>query len=232
MCKDLDMANNLFQFGELYHDYKVFGFKNYQLPGIYSLNQKSKEPIINAYIQYSIAKSRIKTQDKVSFAELFAADCYYAMVARHFGATYSIGIDNNCHGYSNHVTQIAKTLGIDNFEFCLRDINNIDEFERVDIVANLGGLYHVSNPKEIIEKSFNMTKKFLIIQNVVSMHNNDEDYFESPAPGWTWGCRFNRFSFDKLLQSLGYKIIDKHFNELEGNDRLEDRGSAYYLIRK
>jgi len=27
-------------------------------------------------------------------------------------------------------------------------------------------------------------------------------------------------------------VIDAHFNELEGNSRLEDRGSVYLLIRK
>jgi hypothetical protein len=26
--------------------------------------------------------------------------------------------------------------------------------------------------------------------------------------------------------------VDRHFNELEGNERPEDRGSVYYLIRK
>ena len=154
------------------------------------------------------------------------------MVACHFGATHSIGVDDNRSGYSNNVTQIAEALGISEFKFCLCDVNKIDELERVDIVANLGGLYHVDNPKEILEKSYNMARKFLIVQTVVSIANIDEDYFETPAPGWTWGCRFNQFSFDKLIQDLGYDVVDKHFNELEGNERQEDRGSVYYLIRK
>ena len=56
-------------------------------------------------------------------------------------------------------------------------------------------------------------------------------YFETPAPGWTWGSRYNRHSFGKLIADLGYEIVDMHFNELEGNGRLEDRGSVYYLIK-
>jgi len=224
--------NNLYKFGELYHDFNRFGFKNKILPGNYLLNQKSKEPIISSYIQYSIAKSKQTTQDDVSFAELFAADCYYAMLACHFDVTCSVGVDNNSHGYSKFVNKIAHAMDIKNFKFIDCDINNINELERVDIVANVGGLYHVSNPEEIIVKSYNMSKKFLIIQTVVSMINDDENYFESPAPGWTWGCRFNRVSFNKLIRSLNYNIIDSHFNELEGNDRLEDRGSVYYLIKK
>ena len=63
------------------------------------------------------------------------------------------------------------------------------------------------------------------------MANEDPDYFESPAPGWTWGCRFNNASFDKVVRELGLEIMDQHFNELEGNDRVEDRGSSYYLLK-
>jgi len=228
----LERNNDLYEFGELYHDFRMFGFKNKVLPGIYELNQKSKEPIINAYIQFAIAKTKEKVESEVSFVELFAADCYYTMLAYHFGAAKVIGIDNNVSEHSVYTKQIAKKLNIENFEFILSDVNNIDTFDKVDIVANLGGLYHVSNPKEIIEKSYHMAKKFLIIQTVVSMANDEEDYFEAPAPGWDWGCRFNKLSFDKLMKNLGYDIVDQHFNELEGNERLEDRGSVYYLIRK
>jgi hypothetical protein len=67
---------------------------------------------------------------------------------------------------------------------------------------------------------------------VVSLATDDADYFESPAPGWTWGNRFSRKSFDRMIRSLGYTIVDSHFNELEGNSRPEDRGSVYYLIQK
>jgi len=35
-----------------------------------------------------------------------------------------------------------------------------------------------------------------------------------------------------MIKRLCPEIIDHHFNELEGNDRLEDRGRAYYLIEK
>ena len=35
-----------------------------------------------------------------------------------------------------------------------------------------------------------------------------------------------------MIVSKGWKILDYHFNELEGNERPEDRGSVYYLIEK
>ena len=99
-------------------------------------------------------------------------------------------------------------------------------------MANLGGLYHVNNPREILEKSYRMARRFLIVQSVVSMASDDENYFECPAPGWTWGCRFSRGWLLKAVGELGYEVIDTHFNELEGNNRPEDRGSLYFLVRK
>jgi predicted RNA methylase len=218
--------------GALYHSYALFGVANKQIPGIYELNQKAKEPIIRGYIQYAIAKSRARTADPVTFAELFCADGYYAMAARLLGASKSLGIDSGRDGHFELAPVIAARLGLGQIEFLRMDVNDIDGLPPVDIVANLGGLYHVSNPKEVLEKSFRMAERYLIIQSVVSMANDDENYFETPAPGWSWGCRFSRSSFLKMVRDLGYSVVDTHFNELEGNDRAEDRGSLYLLIQK
>lgn len=224
--------NDLSDIGELYHDYSLFGFTNRQLPGIFSPNQRCKEYIIRGYIQLAIAKCKIKMDDEVSFAELFCADGYYSMVARHLGATKAIGIDSNKDDFFTPARTIANRLGITNIDLIQEDVNNINKMDEMDIVANIGGLYHVSNPKEILIKSYEMAKKYLIVQTVVSLSNTDTDYFETPAPGWDWGSRYSKESFHKMITSLGYNIIDNHFNELEGNDRLEDRGSLYYLIKK
>jgi hypothetical protein len=39
-------------------------------------------------------------------------------------------------------------------------------------------------------------------------------------------------SFERSIESKGWNVVDSHFNLLEGNDRLEDRGSIYMLIKK
>ncbi|MGC8771615.1 MAG: hypothetical protein ACP5Q5_10230 [Brevinematia bacterium] len=124
------------------------------------------------------------------------------------------------------MTDEIKKLQIKNVFFIKEDVNNIDKFFKVDVVATVGGLYHFENSEEILVKSYEMAKKFLIVQSVVSIVNDDEDYFESPAPGWKYGCRFSRASFHKMMLSLGWKIIDYHFNELEANGRPKDRGSV------
>lgn len=83
-----------------------------------------------------------------------------------------------------------------------------------------------------MEESYALALKFLIVQTVVSLASEADDYYRSPAPGWTWGNHFSRSSFEKLIEKKGWNIVDKHFNILEGNERLEDRGCIYFLIQK
>lgn len=225
------MPVDLRHLGPLYHSYRLLGGVNEQHPGIYAPNQAAKEPILLAYIQHAIAKCRATLATPVSFAELFCADGYYAMMARHLGATSSTGIDNDRDGHFASAARIAAALGID-VNFVKMEVDAIGTLAPVDIVANLGGLYHVPNPLEVLAKSHALARRFLIVQNVVSLATRDDDYFQSPAPGWTWGNRFSRESFDKAIRATGWDVVDSHFNELEGNDRPEDRGSVYYLVRK
>lgn len=215
----------------LYHSYALFGVENKQIPGMYEKNQLSKQPIILAYIQLAIAKCRHTISDPVSFVELFCADGFFAMAAMHLGATSSYGVDNGQHGHSTRMMDIATRLGI-RVGFRKMDVANIDQLDPVDIVANVGGLYHLSQPDGILNKSYQLAKRFLIVQSVVSLTTNDPGYFETPAPGWTWGSRYSRSSFERLLASKGWKILDTHFNILEGNGRKEDQGSCYALIEK
>jgi hypothetical protein len=155
------------------------------------------------------------------------------MVARSLGCKPCLGIDNNRDKHTQISPSIAQKLGLDSLSFLESDILANSKFDSFDIVANVGGLYHTEKPEEILIMSYEMSRKFLIIQNVVSLANNSESYFESPAPGWTWGSRYSKASFNAVINRLfGSKVILSHFNELTGNDRLEDRGSAYYLIKK
>lgn len=225
-------VNPLSELGPLYHEYSFFGVSNTQLPGIYELNQKAKAPMITSYIAYAIAKSRNKAMDSVSFTELFCADGYYAMVAARLGCNRSIGIDSNRDGHLPKARKIAELLGMTSVTFLEQEITGTTELEATDIVANVGGLYHVSRPEEILRLSYAKAKKFLIVQTVVSLASNDDTYFEAPAPGWTWGNRYSKNSFDRMIRAVCPGIIDSHFNELEGNIRPEDRGSVYYLIKK
>jgi SAM-dependent methyltransferase len=217
----------------LYHEYTFFGFDNEQANEMFVQNQKAKGSIITAYTALAIAKTK-EIKEEVSFAELFCADAYYAMVASRLGADEVYGVDNNKDQYadSKKLAAIAKKLDVQNFSFVDVDINKLSTKKKYDIVANVGGLYHVKEPEKILEKSYEIANHYLIVQSVVSLAGEDPEYFETPAPGWDWGCRYNRVSFDKMIRSKNYKIIDYHFNELKGNARPEDRGSVYYFIEK
>lgn len=214
-----------------YHDYAFFGVPSNH-DGSHERNQDSKGPVIRAYIQWAIAKSRTAVDTPVSFAELFCADGYYAMVARRLGATTSVGYDNGRDPHFASAPLIADRLGLDDVAFVHADVQDFQGIERADVVANVGGLYHVVNPVEILQKSYDLADKFLVVQSAVSLATDDPDYFETPAPGWDWGCRMSRQSFDKAIRAKGWNILDSHFNILEGNTRPEDRGSVYYLVAK
>lgn len=225
------VAHVLSDLGELYHSYAFFGVDNGQLPGMYAPNQKAKAPVLVAYIAYAVAKSMRDNDSSVSFTELFCADGFYAMVAARLGCKPSVGIDNDRDNHFGKAALIASRLGLSDVIFEKREITPTSTFSPTDIVANVGGLYHVEQPEEILDLSYRMANQYLIVQSVVSLATEDDQYFEAPAPGWTWGNRFSRQSFDKMIQRHGYKVIDQHFNVLEGNNRPEDRGSVYYLIK-
>lgn len=227
----MDRAHLLDDLGPLYHSYRFFGVHNPQIVN-FAANQLCKEAIILSYILNGVAKSRQAMNDPVSFAELFCADGYFTMLARRLGATSAIGIDSNRDGHSAFAPVIAERLGLDNVRFEIRDVNTITDVDAFDVVANIGGLYHVSNPIEILRKSHDLAKRYLIVQSVVSLASDGDDYFVCPAPGWQHGCRFSPQSFTKMVESQGYRILDRFYNELEGNQRLEDRGSVYFLIEK
>lgn len=227
----MSIQNPLAGLPPLYHSYKLFGIQNEQLGKHYPANQQSKQPIIISYIQYAIAKCRNQIADKVSFAELFCADGFYTMAALHLGATRSIGIDNDRDGHSRRMMEIASRLGLA-VEFLKMDVHDIAALPPVDIVGNLGGLYHVPDPEVVLDASYAFARRFLIVQTVVSLANQSPDYFEAPAPGWTWGSRYSRQSFERMLAGKGWRIVDQHFNRLEGNGRREDAGSCYALIEK
>ncbi|HVR45749.1 MAG TPA: methyltransferase domain-containing protein [Candidatus Binatia bacterium] len=224
------MGRTLWGLGPLYHSYRLFGVNNEQRPE-YAVNQRVKEPIILGHIALALGKSRRSIDDAVSFAELFCADGYYAMLAAWLGASPSVGIDNDRDGFSKPVTQIARRLGL-SVEFARRDVNDLNESDVYDVVANVGGLYHVRDPIDVLRKSWALARRYLIVQSVVSLANEGADYLEAPAPGWTHGSRFSADFLFGAVRAEGYRVIDSSRNVLEGNERPEDRGSVYMLIEK
>lgn len=215
-----------------YHDFRLLGLDLPQAPGIFAQNQKAKEPVILGYLMFAIGKLKARGITPLTFTELFCADAYYAFFARNFGADRAYGFDNNRDGYLDQAFRVQEIIGDEGVELHQLDIFDIPKDFRSSIVANIGGLYHTADPLRALEFSYEMCRNYLIVQSVVTLATEDEDYFETPAPGWAWGCRFSYAWLRRQIIQLGYRIIDTERNQLPGNGRPEDCGSAYFLISK
>jgi 2-polyprenyl-3-methyl-5-hydroxy-6-metoxy-1,4-benzoquinol methylase len=98
-----------------------------------------------------------------------------------------------------------------------------------DFAVCAGGLYHVTDPAALLRRLRDMVRSALVVQTVYSLARTEPDYFETPAPGQTWGCRFSYQRLLAMLAETGWDVVDSTANELGGNPRPEDRGSAYAL---
>ena len=217
---------------QFYHDFSALGLSVPQLPGAFAINQQYKEPLIVGYMLYALGKLRAKGERQISVGELFCADAYYSFIARRFGAERCDAFDNDQDGYLEQARTIAAMLKEKNVHIHKTDVFAISPDYRASIVINAGGLYHVSEPLKSLEQSYEMSKDYLVVQSVVTLANEDPDYFETPAPGWTWGCRFSYAYLQREIKKRGYRVIDTDRNILVANGRPEDRGSAYFLISR
>lgn len=59
-------------------------------------------------------------------------------------------------------------LGLGQAEFRRTRVEAIPDAERADVVANVGGLYHVDDPEAVLDRSYRMANHYLIVQTVVS----------------------------------------------------------------
>lgn len=214
-----------------YHDFSWLGLPTPQIPGIFKPNQDAKAPVLCAYILLALARVRNQGVSDASFAELFCADGFYAMFAARFGAASATGYDNDRDGHFASALRMKDRLGLANVDFVRSAVEDVRDVS-FDIVANVGGLYHVDDPLKVLSASWRMARRFLIVQNVVSLASDDPAYFVRPAPGLSWGNRFSRSSFDRAVAGLGGRVVLQDFNTLDANPRIEDRGSVYYLIEK
>ena len=212
-----------------YHDFSYFGIKTVQEPGIWKANQQSKEKPIFSYIDQAIAWCR-QNGSPSRGVELFCADGYYGLYAVKNGAESVHGLDLDEKNLARAVL-MAKLTGLSQkARFERRDVYTMDQTYDFGICA--GGLYHISDPAGLLKLLSRQVRGPLVIQTVYSLANSSKDYFETPAPGWTWGSRFSYDYLRHMIEEAGWKIISETKNELLGNKRPEDRGSAYFLCIK
>lgn len=220
-----------------YHDFSVLGLKTYQHQSVgYKLHQEIKQKVIFDYINKAIKLCKINNPSPISAVELFCADGYFLNYSVINGVDQAVGIDlEEESGESEQRRSVldqarlaTKLLGnTERINFYKQDVFLLDK--NFDIGICVGGLYHITEPKKLLELLSNKINKYLVVQSVVSLADEDENYFESPAPGWAWGCRFSHKYLLKMLEQTGWVVLEKFRNELLNNTSSSDKGSSYCL---
>lgn len=211
-----------------YHDFSPLGLTTPQRGGVYPKNQRSKQPILFEMIHQAVSTARERDDGQVDVIDLFCADGFYSHHALQEGADHVRGLDLDR-------TEIVKARIVADglghrrrADFEVRDVHELDGSYAVGICA--GGLYHVADPQAILELLRRSVRHALAVQTVFHLGETDPDYFVTPAPGWTWGCRFSLAHLQRMAAEAGWTIIEQQQNELAGNPDPQNRGSAYLLL--
>ena len=172
----------------------------------------------------------------ISAVELFCADGFYSNYAARKGVSQIIGVDLDIDsverrgGVLQQAKLITRLLG-NSDKIAFQKTNVVDVSGTFDICICAGGLYHLTNPQELLAKWVCQIRRALVLQTVVSLEFDDSDYFVTPAPGLSWGCRFSLKYLETMLEATGWEIIEQSNSELPGCLRDCDKGSAYMLCR-
>jgi len=208
-----------------YHDFAPLGLRTPQRAGIFRPNQAAKQPVLCSLIDQALALCR-QSNPIPRGVELFCADGFYANYAAQKGAEV-LGVDLDLRDLAK-AALITRVLGNDDRVRVLQQ--DVFELEgRFDFGICAGGLYHLSNPEELLNGLLERVTTALVIQTVYSLEKTDPEYFETPAPGWTWGSRFSYTCLETMVKRAGWRAVAAMTNELGGNEKLQDRGSAYFL---
>lgn len=211
-----------------YHNFEVLGFNTPFKPNhwFYRQNQECKQGPLFDLINRAIQLCKIKGETTKG-VELFCADGFYSNFALRCGAESIYGIDTDGHEIEK-ARLMARLLGNSKkAKFEQGDVFGLSGNYDFGICA--GGLYHLSDPAALLASLLGKIKVALVIQTVVSIANTSPDYFETPAPGWNWGCRFSYDYLLRIVREAGWIIQDEFRNEFTALDRPEDKGSAYLL---
>jgi hypothetical protein len=209
-----------------YHDFSLLGLKNQQRGGIYPPNQKSKQVILFPLIDEALRLCR-QGGGSLRGIELFCADGYYGMYAMRQGAERLRGIDLDKPELA-HARLAARIFGwSERTSYEEEDVYKLTG--EYDFCICAGGLYHLSDPAKLLADLTGKVHGPLVVQTVTSLAHTGPDYFETPAPGWTWGSRFSYGYLQTLLAKTGWEVIECAESHLSANECPDDRGSAYLL---
>ncbi|RMF02565.1 MAG: class I SAM-dependent methyltransferase [Chloroflexi bacterium] len=198
-------------------------------PDSHWVNQRHKEAILVPMLTNTLSK--IGSEPRC--LDLFCADGYYTCwMKKRSPDAHVTSIDLDAR-HLERAQFAVDALGLNHgVEFKREDVLNfVQQAPAFDLIFCTGGLYHLENPQQFLRNLGRTNSKFLIVQSVVTLTTEDENFFVTPAPGWKHGSRFTHAALRKWLIESGWHIEQEARNTLTGNPRLLDRGSSYFLCR-
>ena len=221
-----------------YHDFEKFGIKTNLIPmSGYKRAQEIKDQIIKDY-EAILLNGREDKQNK-GF-ELFCSDGYYTHYFSRLGY-HMLGVDlceesgegdkrSNNLDHARLIQNLLDNAGMTDF----RKGDVYDVKENFDLILNIGGLYHIGDPISLIKQNVRYLNEggFLVLQSIVA-DIDDRNYFRSPAPGWSWGCRFSHsWLREELHQFQDIEVLDEREVDADYNRSLLDRKYSSFLLQK
>jgi SAM-dependent methyltransferase len=228
-----------------YHDFSTIGIPtSFFRAGGYNLSQEDKEPILFPLIDQACQLVKAKTtsaHSTINLIDLFCADAYYSIYALHNNLVQSaVGVDYEESsgegflrgGVLNQAEMISTLCGVRD-RLVLKNGNVMTYEGKFDICLCFGGLYHIESPEELLARISDQTRHALVIQTVIPSNvDESEPFFISPAPNWTWGCRFNQKYLIQVLEKLGWEIVKTDLRPLRYNEHDWDKLSLSVLCIK
>jgi hypothetical protein len=197
-------------------------------PRSHLINQRHKETLITPFLQRCLDA----LGPTPHCLDLFCADGYYSCLMGNYRPdAFITGVDLD-EQEIERAKAAATVLDIARAEFFVADVWEwLQQPAQYDLILVAGGLYHLTQPRELVTRLRQIASGYLVIQSVVTLETEAADYFVSPAPGWKHGSRFTHTGLKHWLTDAGWTVLDEARNELTGNSRLCDRGSSYFLCR-
>jgi SAM-dependent methyltransferase len=217
-----------------YHDFSAVGVPTRQIDNTYQAAQALKTPQFNEMVRRAFSALSRSDLSQMHGVELFCADAYFSQLLLARGVGEMTGFDtaeDSPEGRNNVLSQaafIARRLG-NSGQLELRKADVFSLSGTYDFAVNFGGLYHLENPLNLLRLIRRSVTGPMFLQTIVSLKETGPDYFETPAPGWTWGSRFSERRLAEMIREAGYRTEYWSFTLASYNKRLDDRGCVFAL---
>jgi SAM-dependent methyltransferase len=153
------------------------------------------------------------------------------------GVGHVRGIDLRRHSI-RQANFLAELCGVPNVEFAARDVDSLDSADQCDVVLNLGVLYHVVNPLQFVRQTYELCRRFAVIDTVVHREPVPA-YFLVGERDSNWHFGEGRESYElhpsyraviDTLRYAGFRDVVEVVGDAERQHPLYARGSRRCFI--